>query len=303
VDIVDETAIHKGFLYFLFNSRSVRSQISGSATGTKVRHTAPERIYRVRACIPEDVAEQGKIASILTAYDHLIENNRRRIQLLEQAARLLYKEWFVHLRFPGHEHVTITDGVPEGWERKTLGDIAQTNVQSHKARSLPDEINYIDIASVSQGRINGQTTMSASEAPGRARRIARDGDVIWSNVRPNLRAYALVLEPEGNDVFSTGFTVLTASSVPFSFLYLLVTTDDFVTHLINHTTGVSYPAVRPDDFERATVLVPPEMLLREFHVTVEPMFRLSTKLIQQNCRLKAARDLLLPRLMNGEIAV
>ena len=63
--------------------------------------------------------EQDRIASILSAYDDLIENNRRRIALLEQAARLLYREWFVHLRFPGHEHVRIEDGVPEGWERKT----------------------------------------------------------------------------------------------------------------------------------------------------------------------------------------
>ncbi len=74
--------------------------------------------------VPDDTKEQDRIASILSAYDDLIENNRRRIQLLEQAARLLYKEWFVRLRFPGHEHVTITDGVPEGWEKKTIGELA-----------------------------------------------------------------------------------------------------------------------------------------------------------------------------------
>ena len=69
---------------------------------------------------PTDIVSKKRIASILSAYDDLIENNRRRIQLLEQAARLLYKEWFVHLRFPGHEHTRIIDGVPEGWEKKTL---------------------------------------------------------------------------------------------------------------------------------------------------------------------------------------
>jgi type I restriction enzyme S subunit len=119
---LDESLLERRFLYFLFNTRAVRGQISGSASGTKVRHTAPERIYRVKVRVP-DVLVQGKIASILSAYDDLIENNRRRMQLLEQAARLLYQEWFVRLRFPGHEHVKIKDGVPEGWELLALGEV------------------------------------------------------------------------------------------------------------------------------------------------------------------------------------
>lgn len=138
---------------------------------------------------------------------------------------------------------------------------------------------------------------------GRARRKARDGDVIWSNVRPNLRSYALILDPDDVDVVSTGFTVLSASSVPFTWLYMFVTTDSFVGHLINHATGAGYPAVRPDDFERAEVMLPPKMLLDHFHEATEPNFRLIRKLDQQNQKLAQARDLLLPRLMNGEIAV
>jgi type I restriction enzyme S subunit len=122
VNHLDESLLEKRFLYYLFNTRPVRGQIIGSASGTKVRHTAPERIYRVKVRVP-DVLFQGKIASILSAYDDLIENNRRRMQLLEQAARLLYKEWFVHLRFPGHEHVKIKNGVPEGWESKRFTDV------------------------------------------------------------------------------------------------------------------------------------------------------------------------------------
>ncbi len=244
---------------------------------------------------------QRRIASILSTYDNLIENNRRRIQLLEQSARLLYKEWFVHLRFPGHEHVKIKGGVPEGWECLRLGDIAHTNEESYKAKSLPAEINYIDISSVKQGRILTKTTMLSSEAPGRARRKAKDGDVIWSNVRPNLRAYALVLEPEDMDVFSTGFTILSSRKIPFSWLYLFTTTDSFVGHLVNHATGAGYPAVRPDDFERAEVVVPPKALLSLFHESIEPNFRQILKLEQQNQCLVKARDLLLPKLMNGEL--
>ncbi len=250
-----------------------------------------------------DLSSQKSIASILSAYDDLIENNQQRIKLLEQAARLLYKEWFVHLRFPGHEHVKIKDGVPKGWEMKVLGDIASTNVESSQARELPEMINYIDISSVTQGRITAKTLLSSAEAPGRARRKAKSGDVIWSNVRPNLRAYALVIDPDENDVYSTGFTVLSPVAVPFAYLYFLVTTDDFVSHLVNHATGVSYPAVRPDDFERATVLVPSKQMLESFQEKTEPTCRLISVLEQKIKALAKARDLLLPRLMNGEVAV
>lgn len=298
----DPSRLLSEFLYGFLRSPAFKAQVEQLRSGVAQPQLPIRDIKKIEMPIPPLVEQQG-IVNIFGAYDDLIENNRRRMALLEEAARQLYREWFVRLRFPGHEHTRIIDGVPEGWERKRLGDIAETNAESHKARSLPDEIHYIDISSVSQGRIVAKTTMPSSEAPGRARRIARDGDVIWSNVRPNLRAYALVLEPDDNDVFSTGFTVLTARSVPFSFLYLAVTTDQFVTHLVNHATGASYPAVRPDDFERADILVPPEMLLKELHATTEPAFRLSVKLDRENAKLREARDLLLPRLMSGEITV
>lgn len=258
-------------------------------------------IRRIELRLPKR-EQQDEIVSILSAYDDLIENNRRRIALLEEAAQTLYREWFVYFRFPGHEHVKIIDGIPDGWERRTLGTIAETNHESYGARELPDEINYIDISSVTRGRITSKALIRAAEAPGRARRKARDGDIIWSNVRPNLRAYALILEPEENDVFSTGFTVLTAKKVPFTWLYQFVTTDSFVGHLVNHATGAGYPAVRPDDFERAILVVPSKALLAYFHEATEPNFRLIAKLNLQNAKLAQARDLLLPRLMNGEIA-
>ena len=246
---------------------------------------------------------QDAIVEVLSAYDDLIENNRQRIALLEEAARLLYREWFVHFRFPGHDHVEITDGLPEGWEQRTLGDIAETNNESYRAKELPDEINYIDISSVAQGGVVSKRRLQASEAPGRARRKIRDGDIIWSNVRPNLRGYALMLEPDDLDVVSTGFTILTATKVPFTWLYMFVTTNNFVGHLVNHATGVGYPAVRPEDFERAGLSIPPRTLLDYFHEAAEPNLRLICKLDLQNQKLVQARDLLLPRLMNGEIAV
>lgn len=299
---VDPCEADARFIYYWFSRRETIESIVSRNASSGVPHINLTVLRSFQIPVPE-VRTQERIADVLSTYDDLIENNKRRIALLEESARLLYREWFVHLRFPGHEHFKLVDGVPKGWTTRTLGDIAGTNPRSYQAKELPDEINYVDISSVSTGRIVSKARMSSADAPGRARRRALDGEIIWSNVRPNLRAYALVLEPEEDDVFSTGFTVLSARDVPFTWLYLFVTTEAFVGHLVNHATGAGYPAVRPDDFERAAVVVPSGSLLKRFHETTEPGFRLLSKLDQQNRKLAEARDLLLPRLMSGEIAV
>jgi type I restriction enzyme S subunit len=299
---VDRNKAHPRFVYYFFknpNTFKMCQGIGGQAAQPNINLTVLKGFD-----IPlPNPRVQKSIAEVLTAYDDLIENNLRRIALLEEFARALYREWFIYLRFPGHEHAKSIDGVLSGWEPTTLGHVAVTNRESYSAKELPEQINYVDISSVSQGRVISKTTLSAIEAPGRARRKVQDGDIIWSNVRPNLKAYALILQPDESDVFSTGFTVLSGEKVPFSWLYLFVTTDNFVGYLVNHATGAGYPAVRPDDFERAAVVLPPEDLLKHFHEATEPSFRLISKLDQQNRKLAQARDLLLPRLMNGEIAV
>ena len=290
------------FMYYNLFYRGRAGRFAPLFTGATIKHLPRQQLAKVEVDVPP-MAVQERIADILSAYDDLIENNRRRIALLEQAARELYREWFVRLRFPGHENTRIVDGLPAGWQRKTLREVAVTNAQSYHAKDLPETLNYIDISSVSAGRIREKKSMVAADAPGRARRKAAHGDVIWSNVRPNLKAYSLVLYPEKNDVFSTGFSVLSATRVPFIFLYQSVTSDYFVTYLVNHTTGVSYPAVRPDDFERAEIIVPAPLPLIEFHEICESKYHLIAKLVREDEQLMKARDLLLPRLMSGEVAV
>lgn len=289
----------KKYIFYLLNLEELKSRLNTGAAQAQIT-IANLGPYRIKT---HDYATQLKIVSIISAYDDLIENNRRRIALLEEAARQLYKEWFVHFRFPGHEHVKINDGVPEGWEPTTLGAVVTTNDQSYSAKNLPDHLRYIDISAVSKGEITINSPIASDEAPGRARRIAKHGDVIWSNVRPNLRAYALVMHPDEIDVFSTGFTILSSSIFPFSFLYLYTTTDAFVNFLVNHATGASYPAVRSDDFKRADVVVPPSHLLKAFHDLCEPNFEMVAVLRQQNGQLATARDLILPRLMSGAISI
>ena len=243
------------------------------------------------------------IVDVASKYDDLIENNQKQIKLLEEAAQRLYKEWFVDLRFPGHETTLITGGIPEGWHMVKLSDVADVNGESISKHYPYDYVDYVDLGSVSKGHIEAVTRFPVQEAPGRAKRIVSDGDVIWGMVRPNLKSYALVFHPSETSVFSTGFTVLHAKTVPFSYLYCHVTQDDFVGYLINCTNGAAYPAVKPVHFEEATILVPTAELLMRFNLITEPMYRkieALEKLIQQ---AKEARDRLLPKLMNGEIEV
>ena len=295
---VDDEKADTFFLYYYMSSREAVQRILNFTSSSGVPHINLKILRNFEVPVPP-VERQISIASTLSAYDDQIENNQRRIQLLEQSARLLYKEWFVHLRFPGHEHVKIKDGVPQGWTRKPLGEVAATNVRSYNRGSLPNCINYIEISGVDRGRIVARKPMLSAEGPGRARRIVRSGDTIWSNVRPNLRAYALVLDPDECDVFSTGFTVLSPTAVPSVYLYLSITTDEFTGHLVNHTTGASYPAVRPDDFERAIVLIPSTWVLEVFQERTEPLYRLVNVLEKEMRYLSEARDRLLPHLLSG----
>lgn len=303
---LDESMLKPKFLYYLFNSTSVRAQITGSATGATVKHTAPERIYAVDVKIPP--AEiQDKIASILSAYDDLIENNNRRIKILEEMAQAIYKEWFVNFRFPGHEKVKMVKSeirvIPEGWEIRKLKDVAEVNKQYVNKSNSPDNILYIDISSVTTGSVDNIMLYKFSEAPGRARRIVKHGDVIWSSVRPNRKSYALIINPEPNLIVSTGFGVISAKKVPYIYIYMVLTTDEFIGYLTNNARGAAYPAVNTEDYEKADVLVPPVAILTKFQEIIEPCFRTRDTLQKKIKVLRKTRDLLLPKLISGEIDV
>lgn len=285
------------FVYFYLHTINFKRFDVGNSNPSLNRN----HIHDLPALIPPPDT-QNRIADILSAYDDLIENNRRRMALLEEAARQLYREWFVRLRFPGHEHTRITNGVPEGWETKRLGAIAEVNRESLPG-SFDCEIEYIDISSVTPGSINETTPYDFRDAPSRARRVVQHGDIIWSCVRPNRRSYAVIWQPAPNLIASTGFAVLTPVAVPTAFLLQATTTDAFVGYLENHARGAAYPAVVADDFERTEILIPRSTLVGAFNEIAEPLLSQAHTLRLQNVRLRAARDLLLPRLMSGEIAV
>ncbi|MDA1274109.1 MAG: restriction endonuclease subunit S [Verrucomicrobia bacterium] len=293
------------FIYYLLQTL----HRSGYMSVFNIQHTGVSRFQytafknHTELQIPE-LPTQRKVAAILSAYDELIENNQRRIALLEKLAEEIYREWFVRLRFPSHEKAKKVKGIPQGWRVAELKELASINPSSISRRDKPESILYVDISSVSTNRIDEVTPYASADAPGRARRRVKHGDVIWSSVRPANRAYCLIYDPPENLIVSTGFAVIRPNpATPCSFLFFAVTSNPFVDQMTTVAKGSAYPATSFDDFEKAKLLVPTDDLLTSFHEKAEPLFRQRHLLKQQSERLKQTRDLLLPRLISGKLSV
>ncbi len=302
---VDRQRADPLFVYYALRSPIGQHEIQSRAITAGVPHINLSLFQQLLIPFPA-LETQYKIAAILSAYDDLIENNTRRIKILEEMAQRLYREWFVEFCYPGHESVPLVDSelglIPAGWQCHALGHVADVNARTARTDDRLGEINYIDISSVSPGDY-AWTTMAYHDAPGRARRRVGSNDVIWSTVRPNLRAYALICDPPSNCIASTGFAVLSARSIPWSYLYAVVSADRFVEYLVNRATGSAYPAVTGRTFQEATMLVPNDGTAQAFHGVVGPMHRLVAGLRAMSRNLRETRDLLLPRLISGEIDV
>ncbi|HBS05822.1 MAG TPA: restriction endonuclease subunit S [Leptospiraceae bacterium] len=293
------------FVSYFLNTREhqrwMHNQCSHGATMASLNQGILESIE-----IPLPPLEtQKKIAGILSAYDYLIENNLKRIGIVEEMARALYREWFVYFRFPGHEKAQFVDSsmgrIPEGWEVKKVCEVCEVNPDLLRTQEAPDRIHYIDISTVKNGTISAPADLCFSEAPSRARRIVSHGDILWSSVRPNLRGFGLLYSPPANTVASTGFTILRAEERFREFLYCAVTTEDFIAYLTNNAGGAAYPAVTARIFEEKEILVPSADLIGRFHKCARALMVLGGSLRAKSIKCAASRDLLLPQLMAGRL--
>lgn len=294
--------LNSKYLYYWIKSSEGTGTLYNTTIGSSQKALTISALKNIKVSLPPR-SVQDKIVEVVSVYDDLIENNQKQIKLLEEAAQRLYKEWFVDLNFPGYENTKIVDGVPEGWQWCKVRDVADINSSALPKNYKEDFIDYVDLGSVRCGHIETRTRYNLNEAPGRAKRCAKDGDIIWGMVRPNLKAYALVTNPKETDVFSTGFAVLSAKKVPYSYLYCAVTQEEFVGYLVNATNGAAYPAVKPVHFEVADILKPDDKVLEQFHSVADSIYRKKEALENQNHNLRESRDLLLPKLMNGEVEV
>ncbi|MGH3849570.1 MAG: restriction endonuclease subunit S, partial [Pseudonocardiaceae bacterium] len=275
------------------------------ASGTTHQTIYYPEVKAFHVCRPP-VRVQQRIAEVLGAIDDLIENNRRRVEVLEEMARSIYREWFVRFRYPGHEVVPLVDSplgpIPDSWAITALESIAKVNRRS-RTPNQDEVVRYLDISALGERTIGELNDFSGGDAPGRARRVVEAGDVVWSMVRPNRRAHALLIEPGADWIASTGLAVLSATEVSSTWLFEMVSTPEFSDYLVSQEGGAAYPAVKPKDFERAPVVVPIPGVDRAFAERIAPVHRLRWSLHQQSAALGSLRDRLLPRLVTGQIDV
>ena len=271
------------FLYY--SLAADRDRLINSAGGAAQKNLLLGELRRFPIRVPP-LAEQTEIASILSAYDNLIENNRRRIQLLEQAARLLYREWFVCLRFPGHEHVKIIDGVPEGWEKKALGEL----IEIKKGKNITkDTANEGDVPVVAGG-LTPAYFHDTSNAIGPVITISASG------------ANAGYVNIYHEDIWVSDCSYISQESTNYLYYYFLLLKSK-QKEIFGLQRGAAQPHVYPKDLIGLTMIFPPNRVVRSFEETISNTFLLIKNLTKQNKLLAQARDLLHPRLMNGEIKI
>ncbi len=300
--IPDKKKADARFIKYLFDTLLQR-KFKQFTQGATQDNLSQAKLLSLKFPIP-GIKEQKQIANVVSTYDDLIENNRRRIQLLEQAARLLYKEWFVHLRFPGYEHTRIIDGVPEGWEKKTAfefmdilsGGTPKTtnpsywdgNIQFFTPKDATDFAYAYDTEkSITEA---GLKNCNSNLYPKDTVFITARGTVGKINLaqRPmamNQSCYALVAHPPLNQ----------------QFLYFALV--DGVEQFRSRAVGAVFDAIVRDTFKLIPFVVPDEKLIIAFMEYVSPMLAQIDNLSGQVRNLRKARDLLLPKLMIGEVAV
>lgn len=312
VQIRDRKQADQHFLYYLFNSKPVRQQIRGSASGTKIRHTAPSRIADVNVSVPP-LPVQRRIAGILSAYDELMENSQRRIRILEAMARALYREWFVHFRFPGHKKSSSPSGrgggegakhsdIPQGWEVKRVPDCVHINPRVTVPRD--GEKPFVPMGCLS----NDSMLISDIESrAGNSGAKFQNGDTLFARITPcleNGKTGFVQFLPDAQAVGfgSTEFIVLRSRTLTPEFVYLLARSDEFRGVAIKSMSGATgRQRVQEQCFDDFQIVQPPRALLDRFSAIVAPSFRLIYKLHLQIQTLRRTRDLLLPRLLSGQV--
>ena len=267
------------FLCYYLLAPQQQGALLATETGATAGHVNMKDIRRLPLKGLPRIDVQQNIGKIISSYDDLIENNRRRIQLLEQSARLLYKEWFISLRFPGHEHVKIINGVPEGWEKTTLGEFAP--LKYGKALKADSRV-FGQVVVYGSSGIVGHHDKSLVSGPaiilGRKGNV---GSVYWSpgDCWPIDTVYYIKREPALRYFF---YALL---NMPFI------------------STDVAVPGLNRDFAHSLKLLMPSNLVLGLFEEIVEPLHRQIETLEKQITSLAKARDILLPRLMSGEVVV
>lgn len=295
--------LDSSFLYYSFLHLGRRGAFAPLFTGATIKHLPREKLAKVQIAFPS-LEIQQRIADILSAYDDLIEHNRRRMALLEDAARQLYREWFVRLRFPGHEHTRTTNGVPEGWERKPV-EVLTSYLSRGIAPHYDDDAEglVINQKCIRGGRLDVSAARNQSREYKPERQV-QPGDVLVNSTgEGTLGRVAQVLAPIENCTVDTHVTIVRPAP-GIGIHYFGQALMEWEPRLSTMGRGATNQTeLSRGQIGEIEILVPPQMLVQQFEDFAAPAFRQVFVLMEQNKQLRAARDVLLPRLMSGEIAV
>mgnify|MGYP000673896158 CR=1 FL=1 len=292
--------IDRKLLFYLFNTEKVRKQIRGSANGSKVRHTSPKKIYDVEVCLP-DLPTQKKIASILSTYDDLIENNKKRIKILEEMAQQLYTEWFVKFHFPGHEKVKLVDShtsfgmIPEEWEVVSISKLAQfVNGYPFKPSELGTVgLPVVKIPELRSGILEKTPRNSGGNIAEKYR--IKNGDILFS-----WSATLLVNVWNSGDALLNQhlFNVISRKDIYKTYLYYVLKI--LVDNLRGQVVGATMQHLRKGVVENGEVLLPRETILVKYNQQATSILETANNLSIKNQKLTSMRDLLIPQLITGK---
>lgn len=298
--IVNKNKADTYFLYHLLN----HLDLSGLDSGASIPSMTARTYYSIKIDLP-DLTTQKRIANILSTYDSLIEANNRRIELLEQTAQELYKEWFVRFRFPGHENAKFEDGIPEGWEIKRMNEFCYLTDGTHDTPKPVDVgVPLVTGRCISSGFVDFDAAYNISEADHegiKKRSGLKSGDILFSNIGTVGNCCIVDYDRE----FSVKNVIIFKPETmrDTAYLYYWMTSSTMQEIFGAQTNGASQQFVGLTFMRRYKLLVPKDDILEAFADKVLPIVEQKRLLHQKNLNLVAQRDMLLPRLMSGKLEV
>jgi len=271
-----------------------------------------EIVRRISMTVPPPDTQE-RVVDVLSAYDDLIENNRRRIALLEESARLLYREWFVRLRFPGHEHTRLVDGLPDGWNRAPLGKITTkigsgATPRGGESSYFSEGITLIRSLNVYDDRFdeNGLAFIGEDQAAALDNVTVESSDILLNITGASVARCCMAPErylPARVNQHVMIIRVDAREANPF-FVHAAINSDERKRQLLSYAQkGSTREALTKEMMAAFEITLPSRTLMEQFGENAATSFLQRENLALQNQKLKAARDLLLPRLMSGEITV
>lgn len=292
------------FLYYVLSDNNFFNYSTVTSKGTKMPRGSKHAIMKY--LVPDmDLPTQQRIADILSAYDDLIENNNKRIALLEKAAQELYKEWFVRFRFPGHETTRFVNGLPEGWEVKRMNDFCYVTDGTHDTpKPVDNGVPLITGRCIKNGYVDFNAAYSISfedHEKIKKRSGLKTGDILLSNIGTVGNTCRVIYDRE----FSVKNVIIFKpdSDLISHYLYYLLISQSAQDIFAAQTNGASQQFVGLTFMRRFKILVPSDDVLTAFSKKVESLLKHKDNLFAQNQNLAKQRDLLLPRLMSGKLEV